>query len=503
MKVNFKKALSLVLCLVLCAGLCLSVFAANENNANGVTISASLDKTEINFSETDNQTVTLTVTMSKPSALDSVEFKINTPDGFTVSQPVVSQYGASGIGDWNSSRQSYAWMASGDDVTGVTELLKADITVPAGTVAGNYTINVGSIKLSSGFTYWETAATASATLTVAGSEPAPTADYTLTLTSDKSEVKVDETFTVTATVSGAAFNGIQGTVSYDTTVFQLVSSTGIGVKTAGSAELEQVFATKADGTAVAELTFKALKATETASQITATATIGDYESFKNDCVNAAVVPVSVKVNPKTFTVSIASTVYGTIEVSPASAAQGQIVTVTNVTPDDGYELEKLVYVVEGSDVENDITEAKSFTMPAANVTVKATFKASANPWTTETKSDYVSGATLVIVKGENANGYTYDGKTMYKIADDTFAYLVEGTADSAKVAESTSACTDLTSFAVMDVNGTGKVDFNDAGAAFGCYNLAYDIATNMAMYLRADVNGDYVVNANDVAAILG
>ncbi|MBO4722291.1 MAG: choice-of-anchor J domain-containing protein [Muribaculaceae bacterium] len=60
---------------------------------------------------------------------------------------------------------------------------------------------------------------------------------------------------------------------------------------------------------------------------------------------------------------------GSITASPNPATAGETVTIT-VTPASGYELATLVYN-DGTD--HDIKATKSFTMPAANVTVTATF----------------------------------------------------------------------------------------------------------------------------------
>jgi len=64
--------------------------------------------------------------------------------------------------------------------------------------------------------------------------------------------------------------------------------------------------------------------------------------------------------------------HGSISISPASPVfQGETVTVT-ATPDDGYELSALTYN-DGS--AHDILSGKTFTMPASDVTVTATFAA--------------------------------------------------------------------------------------------------------------------------------
>jgi hypothetical protein len=127
-----------------------------------------------------------------------------------------------------------------------------------------------------------------------------------------------------------------------------------------------------------------------------------------------------------------------------------------------------------------------------------------------TFADYVTGYTLVVV--ESNQPYAYDGNAMYLVeAYDTsaegsaYAYLVKGAITSEEAA--THLTTVVAPAAAItagdtDVNNTGKVDFNDALAGMACYKVLYDIDQYMAQYFRADVNGDHIVNAADVNAIL-
>ncbi len=83
------------------------------------------------------------------------------------------------------------------------------------------------------------------------------------------------------------------------------------------------------------------------------------------------------VAPDTYTVNIDSAENGSVSADKNSSAQGDTVTLT-VTPDEGYELSSItVTTVGGQAVElADIGEGKyTFTMPASDVTVKATFRA--------------------------------------------------------------------------------------------------------------------------------
>ena len=87
--------------------------------------------------------------------------------------------------------------------------------------------------------------------------------------------------------------------------------------------------------------------------------------------------VEVLIEKDTYNVNVASATNGKVTVSKTSCAPGTEVKVT-VTADKNYVLDKLIYTPEGGKAV-DITSSKKFTMPAKNVTVKATFKSSLNP----------------------------------------------------------------------------------------------------------------------------
>ena len=70
-----------------------------------------------------------------------------------------------------------------------------------------------------------------------------------------------------------------------------------------------------------------------------------------------------------YAVTCADATNGEISTDKEEYAEGETVTVT-VTPNPGYELATLVY---NDGVDHDIKDAKSFNMPASNVTVTATF----------------------------------------------------------------------------------------------------------------------------------
>ena len=78
--------------------------------------------------------------------------------------------------------------------------------------------------------------------------------------------------------------------------------------------------------------------------------------------------------PATFAITIAATENGTVSADVENAAEGDKVTLT-ITPAEGYELDQLSVAAGETAVE--VAEDNTFTMPAAEVTVTATFKESA------------------------------------------------------------------------------------------------------------------------------
>ena len=75
---------------------------------------------------------------------------------------------------------------------------------------------------------------------------------------------------------------------------------------------------------------------------------------------------------KALAITITDSEGGTVTASPSYAAEGTTITLT-VTPAEGYELESLT-VKDGADAEVTVGEDNTFTMPATDVTVTATFK---------------------------------------------------------------------------------------------------------------------------------
>ncbi len=153
---------------------------------------------------------------------------------------------------------------------------------------------------------------------------------------------------------------------------------------------------------------------------------------------ASNVTVAVTFKLKSYTVS-KSVSNGDFDLSTTSATKGTTVTVSNITPADGYEFDSIT--ASGGLTLTPVTEGSeySFTMPASNVTVTVTFKAVETPST----DWYIGGVNLydgtyneiekadatykMTSEGNNVYTYTYTFKegsnTLYVVMNDgTTAY---------------------------------------------------------------------------------
>ncbi len=136
-----------------------------------------------------------------------------------------------------------------------------------------------------------------------------------------------------------------------------------------------------------------------------------------------------------------------------------------------------------------------------------------------TVTEYIklNGESIFLVKvtGSLKDGqvFAYNGVAMFTLDGDeegAYYYLVisEGSiADVAAEAEEMVAAATATATAIVrdgDVNMTGVIDVNDAQLTYDIYNGLYtDFSiVSMEKFLRADVNGDGVVNVNDAVAAL-
>ena len=133
------------------------------------------------------------------------------------------------------------------------------------------------------------------------------------------------------------------------------------------------------------------KEAEAGTPIALSATPNDGWKFVKYIVTAGGQPVNVNGNqfimpesdvnvtaefkeiPKVYTITTQSGGHGSVTANPASATAGTKVGLI-INADTGYELDQLTYTDEADNTVAVDKATKTFTMPASNVTVKATFK---------------------------------------------------------------------------------------------------------------------------------
>lgn len=120
---------------------------------------------------------------------------------------------------------------------------------------------------------------------------------------------------------------------------------------------------------------------------------------------------------------------------------------------------------------------------------------------------------LVTVSGPVSDGnvMTYGGEAMFWSEKySAYAYLVISDKQLGAVKEAAAGLISEKAGVKAeirydgDINGTGRVDVNDAQLVWNMYNAKYAAfgTTTMEMFLRADMNGSKTLNVDDAAAII-
>ena len=164
-----KKLAALLLCIVLCLSLCIPALGAYNSD---VTVSAALDQAELDYDASKDQTVQLTVSLSKSVSLYSISLQADIPTGLTLS---ALESGSSAIYMEEDEHYSLetgrvSWYAGKNK--DATDLVILTVTIPAGTEAGSYKIGVKDVELATAGENdgdnWMEGGSAYATLTIKG-----------------------------------------------------------------------------------------------------------------------------------------------------------------------------------------------------------------------------------------------------------------------------------------------------------------------------------------------
>lgn len=213
------------------------------------------------------------------------------------------------------------------------------------------------------------------------------------------------------------------------------------------------------------------------------------------------------------TVAITVTGSGAGDVkAPATAVVGQDYSFS-YTEKEGYDYE-LSVTVGGRRVTPERQTDGSFLL--RNVTAAITIRLEKTARTVVHVQEYVKlgkakSLYLVTVQGPTDDGqaYTYDGSVMYRSeAYGGWAWLVLSGSEPEMLRREAPAKVSMAAAAAVtvsyggDVNMSGAVDVNDAQLVWNMYNARYEsfAAMSMEKFLRADMNGDGVLNVEDAAA---
>lgn len=331
------------------------------------------------------------------------------------------------------------------------------------------------------------------------------------LTASVEKVPAGETFTVSIVVDGAQ-NAADVLLTYDNDLVTYVSATEAPRYSADGKILFLDVDTAQSGT-INTFTFKAKEGVTAVSKAVFTIEHAKFaerlEAMTEDAKDAVLSPASVSVNilPK-YTVAFMD---GSSTLKSETVVWGQPATAPSDPTKTGYTFKGWsdgTSTFSADDINKEPVTAE--------VTYRAVFELS---YTVTQNKDYVGGYVRVLITDAALDGYTFDGSTMYRLTDNTYAILYPLAQGSelpaeevirAKIAAAaaTDAAYDLSAqYGTGDVNynannTTNIIDIADAEAAFNCENVQWAVADYMDVYLRSDMNHDGVVNSDDVTAIL-
>jgi len=371
MKRHLKKLLSAVLCMALCAGMCVHAVAANENNTQGVTFSATLNTPTIQTS-TQDQTVEMTLTASQAVAVDGIGLTVTKDSPLTIASITGGEkivFTTETIAELDTGLVGWS-SPDYENVTDVTELLVVTFTVPANTPAGTYSVGVTGLELTENHgDIWENAATATASLTITDA-PAAVEGYTAGISTTTTDVSVNDTATINVAVDHSeneTFAAGEIVVTYDAAKLTFnESASTLGAATvnanAGTLKLEDYGTDKTFGTGVYVLAFDAIAAGDAVVTLTSAAFVN-----KEDAVQSDLIPATITTESVTLTISGEAYAVTLPEIftGPATVVKGEDYTFS-VADGANYTYTNVTATVGGVDV--TVTDNGNGTYTIANVT---------------------------------------------------------------------------------------------------------------------------------------
>ena len=398
---NFtRRGMALLLSVLLLCSLSVGALAADE-----VGITAVLDNAKLTKSDTA-QTVTLTVAPATTLELDSYQFHVNVPEGWSIT--AISNDDANApltAADYNAANGTVLFNTSDAENHSISKFAVVTISVPANAAADTYTITVDRVVASAdyGSTFVLTnATTATATLTIEdGSvtppEPVVPEGYSVAA-SGGAGINVGEDATVALNVThkdGKAYNAYYFYVLYDNAVLSYKGASAdatVDSTTEGVLKIAGYGAEKASGTPAVTLTFTGVSAG--AGEVTVfTANIDESANANAQDAPAATITTATA----TITVGGYSVTLPEGFTGAASAEVGKDYTFTGGDDHGCYDV---TATMGGADtaVENDGNGGYTIKNVTGEIVVKATPKSYAVTVTGAGKGDVSENATTATYK---------------------------------------------------------------------------------------------------------
>ena len=263
---------------------------------------------------------------------------------------------------------TYYYKAGGNTVTltgNTFDMPGSDVVVGATFKLKSYTVTAGACDNGS-VTTDKQAATMGETVTITATPAAgyeldaynvacETLNLAVTVNADCTFTMPADNVTVTATFKKS---------TYTVTVNPVENGTVVANPTSGNMGDEITLTiTPAEGYELESVTVTGVN-----TNVAVTVTDGKFTMPADDVV---VIATFREIPVTTYTITVNPSDNGTVTPSKTEAAEGDVITLT-VTPAEGYELESLTVMMGETPV--TVTADNTFTMPAGNVVVSATFK---------------------------------------------------------------------------------------------------------------------------------
>ncbi|MBR1970293.1 MAG: InlB B-repeat-containing protein [Clostridia bacterium] len=189
--------------------------------------------------------------------------------------------------------------------------------------------------------------------------------------------------------------------------------------------------------------------------------------------------------PPTYTITVNGTTNGTVTADKATAAEGETVTLT-VTPTTDYELDTLT--VKDADDDDVLLIGNTFTMPAKNVTVTATFKVIPINHTITFIANNNTGETDSITVADGSN-YTFNDYTFTygKCKIESWNTKADGSGDTYYVGNDVTVAEDITLYAqwVLPLNELDAfIDGNLEWSGNGSSPYTFTMNNGAVLYAR-------------------